>query len=203
MEALQTQRDTPSRGLVKAEFQQFFKYLAVPSIMTDVRKRVRQNGETISGLDMGEVVARMDEELEGASELMLEGLWTSPVTKQLKRAQQDAAKKAKKAEAAAEFYAAAKQQAVACADSHAVKPEELITVLGACRQAEMNATATLEVAAQAHRRAEEIKAICEPSQVPFVVTADNCPSYSLLEGSSQTDVVPGIAPINQVSQMLV
>ena len=66
--------------------------------------------------------------------------------------------KAKKAEAAAEFYAAAKQQAGACADSHAVIPEQLITVLGACRQAEINAAATLEVASQDQRRAEEIMA---------------------------------------------
>lgn len=66
---------------------------------------------------------------------------------------------AKTAEAAAECYAAAKQQAAACADSHAVIPEQLITVLGACRQAEKNATATLEVASQAQRRAEEIMAV--------------------------------------------
>lgn len=174
------------------------KFLVVPAIMTDVRMRVRQHGETISGLDMVEVVARAEEELQGASELMLEGLWASPVTNQLKRAQQHAEKKTKEAQATARWYIAA-ETAVAYATTHeSVSPRELFAAKGAYRKAKRNAESAIEAACQAHARADAVMEVCKPAAYPFFFTCDNCPSYSFLEGNSKVDVVPGLIPIIQV-----
>jgi len=193
---VQTQQGKESHGLVREEWQECLKYLLVPAIMTHVRRRERQQQTGLCGLEMGDIQAHLELELGGASKLMLEGKWESPVLKQLNKAHEQTEVRAAAAEKAKKAHSVAQQWA-SYADSHPVDADDAKQVHNEVARTGQEAVEKQALFEEAKAHEDAVRSLCMPSSPIFFVSYDNCPSYSLQVGTSK-DVIRPIIPLLQV-----
>lgn len=193
---MQTQKGMASQGLVKEEFQEVLRCLLVPAIKTHVRKRERMQETGICGLEMGDIQAKLELELGGASELMLAGKWKCPIVNQLNKMEAHA-KAAQAAALQAEIHHEQAHFWAHHAFSQAVDDADAIKLQSELARSGLDADAKRTAADDAKAKHDAMLCVCKPSDNIFFVSFDNCPSYSFLEGSSKVDIVP-IVPWLQV-----
>lgn len=196
---MQTQKNTESRGICREEFQEVLKYLILPAIMTHIRKRVAEQQTGLCGLEMGDIQAKLEMELGGANKLMLEEKFQSSIVKQLKK-EHAVAERAKSAALEADKQLAEVLGVAQAVDSRPDLPQEVRAMAAALlKEAQADADAKNTAHRKAQSRVAALLSACKPSDLIYFISWDNCPSYSLLEGSSKDEnVVPGLIPMLQV-----
>ncbi len=89
---MQTVKGEEGRALVKREFQAAMKYLMLPLIKKDGRRRVAQSAATFSGLPMHEVVAKWKQKFRGCFEGLIQCKWEGKLLEEAKSKAKTAAR---------------------------------------------------------------------------------------------------------------